>query len=231
MKSDSRRIGSSNAHWATLDLSLGTSPSFCGLHTKAISGSLGNIVVSRAKGGSVSSAAAPKLQRLRSTKPSKRLERLKLKAYRSAAAREHVTNRVAIQLRTLRENAGLTQAELARQIGTRQSVIARLESMSYGKFSISALQKIADYFDVVAWVEFAPWSSVLRRTADLSPNALTPASYSEEFDSQGEPSLNLTLNFDGSTICRSNYISTAPQLCTTRDAAFASASTPRSHDN
>lgn len=231
MKSDLRPTGSSNVHWVTLGLIQGTSQSFSGLHTKAISGFPGTIVVSRAKDGSVSSSTTPKLQRLRSTKPSKRLERLKVKAYRSAVAREHVTNRVAIQLRTLRENAGLTQAELARRIGTRQSVIARLESMSYGKFSISTLQKVADYFDVVAWVEFAPWSSLLRRTADLSPKSLTPASYSEEFDVQGEPSLNLTLSFDGSTICQSNYSGTTPELQTMRGATVVSTSEPHGDKN
>jgi len=125
-------------------------------------------------------------------------------------ANENGVTRVALQLRHMRERAGLTQAELAAKVGTRQSAIARLESMSYGKFSISMLQKIADYFDVVAWVEFAPYSSFLRRTANLSPHAITPKPYTEEFDGDGNPLPGLMLAFDGSAICRSHYIAAEP---------------------
>lgn len=88
--------------------------------------------------------------------------------------------RIAIQIRLMREKAGLSQAELAEKIGTKQGAIARLESMTYGKFSISMLQRIAEYFDVVAWVEFAPFSTFVNRTQDLSAAALTPASYDED---------------------------------------------------
>jgi ribosome-binding protein aMBF1 (putative translation factor) len=42
-----------------------------------------------------------------------------------------------------RTGAGLTQQELANCIGTKQSVIARLEDVDYGGHSLSMLQKIA----------------------------------------------------------------------------------------
>jgi len=147
------------------------------------------------------------LQRLRSTKPSKRLARLQDRSYRAAYARHQATTRVATQLRLLREKAGLSQAELAKKIGSKQGSISRIESMRYGRFSIATLQRIAEYFDVVAWVEFAPFSAVLRRTANLSPDALTPRSYAEEFDHDGEPSIDLNLYLDGSVISLSNYVS------------------------
>lgn len=45
-----------------------------------------------------------------------------------------------------RMKKGLTQAELARKIGTRQSAISRLESGAYNP-SLSFLQKIANAMD------------------------------------------------------------------------------------
>jgi ribosome-binding protein aMBF1 (putative translation factor) len=44
----------------------------------------------------------------------------------------------------VRTQAGLTQQQLADRIGTKQSVIARLEDAEYQGHSLSMLQKIAD---------------------------------------------------------------------------------------
>ena len=44
---------------------------------------------------------------------------------------------------TARKQAGLTQQQLADRIGTKQSVIARLEDEDYEGHSLSMLQKIA----------------------------------------------------------------------------------------
>jgi ribosome-binding protein aMBF1 (putative translation factor) len=42
-----------------------------------------------------------------------------------------------------RAKAKMTQAELARRIGTKSTAISRLESPNYGKASISMLKKVA----------------------------------------------------------------------------------------
>ena len=42
-----------------------------------------------------------------------------------------------------RAKAKITQAELARRIGTKSTAISRLESPNYGKASISMLKKVA----------------------------------------------------------------------------------------
>lgn len=145
--------------------------------------------------------------RLRSTKPSKRLQRLKSKSYRVAIAKANLGSRIAVQIRMLREAAGLSQAQLAKKIGTRQSAIARIEDPSYGKQSLAVIARIAAEFDVAPWAEFVSFSTYLRRTSDLAPEALTPRSYSEEFDlSSGEPLSTLHLRFDGSSISMNNYV-------------------------
>src|SRR6266480_2818428 len=50
---------------------------------------------------------------------------------------------VALQLATLREQAGLSQLELARKLRTTQQQISRLESPSYEGHSLSMLRRVA----------------------------------------------------------------------------------------
>lgn len=50
---------------------------------------------------------------------------------------------VALQLAALREQAGLSQRELARQVKTTQQQISRLESPGYEGHSLSMLRRVA----------------------------------------------------------------------------------------
>lgn len=50
---------------------------------------------------------------------------------------------LALLVREMREDAGLTQTELARKVGTTQSVIARLEDAEYAGHSLTMLERIA----------------------------------------------------------------------------------------
>ncbi|HEY8671812.1 MAG TPA: helix-turn-helix transcriptional regulator [Terriglobales bacterium] len=50
---------------------------------------------------------------------------------------------VALQLAALREQAGLSQLELARKLKTTQQQISRLESPSYEGHSLSMLRRVA----------------------------------------------------------------------------------------
>jgi transcriptional regulator with XRE-family HTH domain len=51
---------------------------------------------------------------------------------------------IALQLTTLREEQGISQAELARRAGTTQQQISRLESPSYEGHSLSMLRRVAE---------------------------------------------------------------------------------------
>jgi ribosome-binding protein aMBF1 (putative translation factor) len=55
----------------------------------------------------------------------------------------YVNARIAQIIYEARTNAGLTQQQLAERIGTKQSVIARLEDAEYEGHSLSMIQKIA----------------------------------------------------------------------------------------
>ena len=64
--------------------------------------------------------------------------------------------RVAQRLHALRAEAGLSQSELARKVGTTQSVISRLEDADYEGHSLSMLQRIAHALDQQLDVRFVP---------------------------------------------------------------------------
>lgn len=50
---------------------------------------------------------------------------------------------LALLVREMREDARFTQAELAKKVGTTQSVIARLEDAEYTGHSLAMLERIA----------------------------------------------------------------------------------------
>lgn len=64
-------------------------------------------------------------------------------AYRKTFARTLNQIDLALLVREMREDAALTQAELARKVGTTQSVIARLEDAEYTGHSLTMLERIA----------------------------------------------------------------------------------------
>ena len=62
---------------------------------------------------------------------------------RRAVEEETINSHVASLLFEARSRAGLTQKELAELVGTKQSVIARLEDADYRGHSLSMLVRIA----------------------------------------------------------------------------------------
>ena len=77
-----------------------------------------------------------------------------------AAAR--LNAKVAQLLYSLRTKAGLSQAELARRVGTTQSVISRLEDADYEGHSLTMLQRIAAALDQQLDIRFVPASRKLQ---------------------------------------------------------------------
>ena len=61
----------------------------------------------------------------------------------AGVARERINAEVAQLIHDRRVAAGLTQQQLARLVGTTQSVISRLEDADYDGHSLSMLQRIA----------------------------------------------------------------------------------------
>lgn len=63
---------------------------------------------------------------------------------------------MARRLYALRKQAGVSQAELARRVGTTQSVISRLEDADYGGHSLALLQRIAAALERRVEIRFVP---------------------------------------------------------------------------
>jgi len=61
------------------------------------------------------------------------------KIYYDELNRLNLAHRIA----ELREKCGLTQAELARRVGTTQAGISRLENPNYRNYSLKTLEKVA----------------------------------------------------------------------------------------
>lgn len=63
--------------------------------------------------------------------------------YRKTFARTLQQIDLAVLVREMREDAGMTQIELAKKVGSTQSVIARLEDAEYTGHSLTMLERIA----------------------------------------------------------------------------------------
>lgn len=72
---------------------------------------------------------------------------------------------VAQLIYNARTSAGLTQSELAKLIGSNQSVISRLEDADYEGHSLSMLRRIGDALGQRLKISFVPKRKPTRRTA------------------------------------------------------------------
>jgi len=75
---------------------------------------------------------------------------------------------VARRIYALREEAGMTQAQLAKRIGTTPSVISRLENADYEGHSLSMLRRIAAALDQRVEIRFVPVRTRLQRARRAS---------------------------------------------------------------
>jgi ribosome-binding protein aMBF1 (putative translation factor) len=76
---------------------------------------------------------------------------------------EEISNRdVARKIYDLRAKAGISQAELARRVGTTQSVISRLEDADYDGHSLAMLNRIAAALERRVEIRFVPRKRRLR---------------------------------------------------------------------
>lgn len=76
---------------------------------------------------------------------------------------------VALQIAALREDAGLSQKELARKLKTSQQQISRLESPSYEGHSLSMLRRVAEALGASVHVVFESGGKAGSRLTDQSP--------------------------------------------------------------
>jgi ribosome-binding protein aMBF1 (putative translation factor) len=69
---------------------------------------------------------------------------------------EKINFQAALAIRHAREAAGLTQGQLAKKIGTTQSVISRLEAADYEGHSLKMLERIAEVLNQRVIIHLEP---------------------------------------------------------------------------
>jgi ribosome-binding protein aMBF1 (putative translation factor) len=72
---------------------------------------------------------------------------------------------IAEEIIRARSRAHITQAELAKRVGTRAPAISRLESPGYGRASIAALKKVAHALNCELQVKLVPRKEEKKRSA------------------------------------------------------------------
>ena len=77
---------------------------------------------------------------------------------------------VALQLTALRQQAGLSQKELAQRLKTSQQHISRLESPGYEGHSLTNLRRVAMALHARVRVTFEPETAAKRGTKRASPS-------------------------------------------------------------
>lgn len=87
---------------------------------------------------------------------------------------------VALQIAALRQQAGLTQKDLAKLLDTSQQQISRLESPDYGGHSLRMLRRVAEVLHFRVRVIFEP----AQNQTDLQV-AEEPAPYRSKEDTRG----------------------------------------------
>lgn len=102
------------------------------------------------------------------------------KAFREAYVCAAVEQGIAWQVRINREKRGLSQKQLAKAIGTKQSAISRMEAPEYGAHSLPQLLKVANALDVALIVKLAGFSMLARESGSLSESHVYAKSYDEE---------------------------------------------------
>ena len=96
--------------------------------------------------GPVSTSTSPGARRTRGGKPKKQ----------ALLEEERANVTVARQIYDLRTEAGLSQRELAKMVGTTASVICRLEDADYDGHSLGMLRRIAAALDKRVQIRFVP---------------------------------------------------------------------------
>jgi transcriptional regulator with XRE-family HTH domain len=108
---------------------------------------------------------------------------LRDKDFRDHFTVDQIFELLALQVRQLREKREWTQAELGTKAGMQQVQVSRLENPDYTGSKITTLAKLANAFDVVLIVRFAPVSEFANWLSNLSADDFQPASYEEEASS------------------------------------------------
>lgn len=92
-------------------------------------------------------------------------DRLRDKNSRDAYVVSRTGTEISFQIRANRQLRKMTQLDLGRAAGMKQTAISRLEGPNHGIPTVKTLLRIASAFDCALLVEFVPFSELVERDA------------------------------------------------------------------
>jgi transcriptional regulator with XRE-family HTH domain len=100
--------------------------------------------------------------------------------YSEGYAESFLNAYVATQIKVIREQRGMTQADLANKIGTTQAGISRIENVDYSSWSIRTLIKLARAFGVRLKVSFEQFGTLPEEVIRFNRNTLQRVTRDED---------------------------------------------------
>jgi transcriptional regulator with XRE-family HTH domain len=133
-------------------------------------------------------------------------EEFKDKEARRQYAVDFLNSHIALQIKTLRQQRGWSQVQLAKLARKHQSQISAMESVDFSAWKISTLQKLAEAFDLALTVNFESFGGFLDYLTAIDREALERPSFKEDpaFNAPGATAsqtrtMDNVLNFPGKT--------------------------------
>jgi len=113
---------------------------------------------------------------------------LRDKEYSEGYAESFLNSYIATQIKVIREQREMTQAELGQHIGTTQAGVSRYENVSYSSWSIKTLIRLARAFHVRLKVSFEPFGSLPEEVIRFDRKALERVKREDDPGLMEEPS-------------------------------------------
>ena len=108
------------------------------------------------------------------------IESFRDKEYRESYAEDYLNTTIATQMRVIREQRELTQAQLATAVGTKQSAISRIENVNNAARNIGTLEAIAFALGCRLKVSFETFGSLIDESLCFSRESLQRPSFEED---------------------------------------------------
>lgn len=105
------------------------------------------------------------------------------KDYAHAYMEEHGNMLLAAQIKVLREQRGLTQAQLAELADMKQERISALENVDYDAWTIKTLRKLAKAFDTGLQTSFVPVGTAIMGIVNVTRDSLKVLPRTEDLES------------------------------------------------
>jgi transcriptional regulator with XRE-family HTH domain len=93
---------------------------------------------------------------------------------------EEITVGLPMQIAAMREAKGWSQQQLAEVLGMTQSAVSRIESLDYGRYSLSTLKRIAAAFDVGLVVRFDSFANLIDYSSRIGWNDVAVPSFADD---------------------------------------------------